>query len=112
MQTGYASSLDPAHLSSTGRLGRQLLGEAMAARRHLDPFAAPTRVGITIAFLLYGCQIGLGNQRQAYYFLREATTLYTAGILDQADNGVDEDAGSLFWLLLISERYQFFTKAA
>ncbi|KAL3484728.1 putative C6 finger domain protein [Aspergillus germanicus] len=103
-QTGYASSLDLAHLSSTGTLGRQLLGEAMAARRHLDPFAAPTRVGITIAFLLYGCQIGLGNQRQAYYFLREATTLYTAGILDQADNGVDDDSGSLFWLLLISER--------
>jgi alpha-glucosidase len=103
-QTGYASSLSAADSASTGTLGRQLLTEAMAARRHLDPFAAPTRVGITIAFLLYGCQIGLGNQRQAYYFLREATTLYTAGMLDQADTGIDEDAGSLFWLLLISER--------
>ncbi|CEL02136.1 hypothetical protein ASPCAL03308 [Aspergillus calidoustus] len=103
-QTGYASSLSPGDSAGTGTLGRQLLTEAMAARRHLDPFAAPTRVGITIAFLLYGCQIGLGNQRQAYYFLREATTLYTAGMLDQADTGIDEDAGSLFWLLLISER--------
>ncbi|KAL4876732.1 hypothetical protein BJY04DRAFT_231339 [Aspergillus karnatakaensis] len=101
-QTGYASTLDPD--GSKAPLGVALLDEAMAARRHLDPFAAPSRHGITIAFLLYGCQIGMGNQRQAYYFLREATTLYTAGMLDQPEAGQDEDPGGLFWLLLISER--------
>ncbi|KAL2818584.1 hypothetical protein BJX63DRAFT_57827 [Aspergillus granulosus] len=101
-QTGYASCHNPEN--ATVGLGRRFLDEAMAVRRHLDPFAAPTRYGITIAFLLYGCQIGMGNQRQAYYFLRESTTLYTAGMLDQADAGVDDDAGNLFWLLLISER--------
>ncbi|KAL3463515.1 hypothetical protein BJX64DRAFT_298893 [Aspergillus heterothallicus] len=101
-QTGYTSWHDPE--MPTPALGKSLLDEALAARRHLDPFGAPTRHGITIAFLLYGCQIGMGNQRQAYYFLREATTLYTAGMLDQADAGVEDNAGNLFWLLLISER--------
>jgi alpha-glucosidase len=102
-QTGYVSWLNAGNHSAS--LGRLLLDEAMAARRHLDPFSASTRHGITIAFLLYGCQIGMGNQRQAYYFLREATTLYTAGMLDPADAD-GEDAGNLFWLLLISERYK------
>jgi alpha-glucosidase len=101
-QTGYTSGHSPEAL--TASLGQHLLEEAMAARRYLDPFTAPSRHGITISFLLYGCQIGMGNQRHAYYFLREATTLYTAGMLDQPDAGVDEDAGNLFWLLLISER--------
>lgn len=101
-QTGYASWHNPTNPSSA--LGRSLLEEAMTARRHLDPFTAPSRLSITTSFLLYGCQIGMGNQRQAYYFLREATTLYTAGILDQPGTEVDEDPGSLFWLLLISER--------
>ncbi|KAL4738947.1 hypothetical protein BDV11DRAFT_215620 [Aspergillus similis] len=102
-QTGYVSWLSPGN--PTASLGRLLLDEAMAARCHLDPFSESTRHGIIIAFLLYGCQIGLGNQRQAYYFLREATTLYTAGMLDPAE--VDgEDAGYIFWLLLISERHR------
>lgn len=100
-QTGYLSC----HQGTAPVMGRLLLDEAMAARRHLDPFSAPIRLGITIAFLLYGCHIGCGNQRQAYYFLREATTFYTADMLDQS---ADEDepcfSGKLFWLLLISER--------
>lgn len=100
-QTGYLSC----HQGTGPDMGRALLDEAMAARRHLDPFSAPIRLGITIAFLLYGCHIGCGNQRQAYYFLREATTFYTADMLDQSG---DEDepcfSGNLFWLLLISER--------
>ncbi|KAL4891833.1 hypothetical protein BDV59DRAFT_59195 [Aspergillus ambiguus] len=104
-QTGYLSW----HGEISPGLARTLLDEAMSARRHLDLFAGSTRQGIIIAFLLYGCHIGFGNQRHAYYFLREATTLYTAGILDQPGAGADgeRDAsfqGRLFWLLLISER--------
>ncbi|KAF7593184.1 hypothetical protein BBP40_011814 [Aspergillus hancockii] len=100
-QTGYLSC----HEHTAPDLGRTLLDEVMAARRHLDPFAAPIRLGIIIAFLLYGCHIGCGNQRQAYYFLREATTFYTADMLDQsADEAHPSFSGKLFWLLLISER--------
>ncbi|KAE8385403.1 hypothetical protein BDV23DRAFT_176272 [Aspergillus alliaceus] len=100
-QTGYLSC----HQNIAPETGRALLDEAMAARRHLDPFTAPIRLGITIAFLLYGCHIGCGNQRQAYYFLRETTTFYTADVLDQsADEDHPSFSGKLFWLLLISER--------
>lgn len=86
-----------------------LVNEATEARRHLDPFTEPIRQSIIIAFLLYGCHIGLGNQRHAYYFLREATTLYTASALDghASTQSDDEDTSleaKLFWLLLVSER--------
>lgn len=56
----------------------RLIAEATEARKHLDPFPDPVERSVITAFLLYGCHIGLGNQRHAYYFLREATTLYTA----------------------------------
>ncbi|KAJ5757352.1 uncharacterized protein N7511_006046 [Penicillium nucicola] len=88
----------------------RLVDEATEARKHLDPFTDPVRQNIIIAFLLYGCHIGLGNQRHAYYFLREATTLYTASALEsqatsaQADDADPSLAGNLFWLLLVSER--------
>ncbi|CAI7566413.1 unnamed protein product [Penicillium pancosmium] len=87
----------------------RLVNEATEARRHLDPFQEPMKRTIITAFLLYGCHIGLGNQRHAYYFLREATTIYTASALDgetstQDDGGESSQSGNLFWLLLVSER--------
>ncbi|KAL1961426.1 hypothetical protein VTO42DRAFT_154 [Malbranchea cinnamomea] len=87
--------------------GRVLLREAMEVRKHLDLFAMPARQSILVAFFLYGSNIGLGNQRHAYYFLREATTLYTSGILDaepEEDAEHPSVAGKLFWLLVVSER--------
>jgi hypothetical protein len=86
-----------------------LIEEATEARKCIDPFTDPVRQNIITAFLLYGCHIGLGNQRHAYYFLRESTTLYTASALEsQSSSGqVDDDAcleGKLFWLLVVSER--------
>jgi hypothetical protein len=86
-----------------------LVEEATEARRHIDPFTEPIHQSIIAAFLLYGCHIGLGNQRHAYYFLREATTLYTANALDghastQADDEDSSLGAKLFWLLLVSER--------
>ncbi|KAF7179666.1 hypothetical protein CNMCM7691_008715 [Aspergillus felis] len=111
MQTGYSSSQAAAsRWAQSMDAGRELLDEATEARRHLDPLTVPVRQSITIAFLLYGCHIALGNQRHAYYYLREATTLYTAGMLDAQSGALDGDeddsslAGKLFWLLLISER--------
>lgn len=111
MQTGYSSSQAAgSRWTQSMDAGRELLDEATEARRHLDPLTVPVRQSITIAFLLYGCHIALGNQRHAYYFLREATTLYTAGMLDTQSGALDGDednssSGKLFWLLLISERY-------
>lgn len=87
--------------------GRSLLNEATEARKHLELFTTPARQSILTSFFFYGSHIGLGNQRHAYFYLREATTLYTSGALDLS---LEEDAehpsvaGKLFWLLLVSER--------
>lgn len=112
-QTGYRMSSqildgDPGLTQEEYR--KRLIAEATEARKHLDPFSDPVERNVIAAFLLYGCHIGLGNQRHAYYFLREATTLYTASALDDQTSrkahGDDSSlAGNLFWLLLISERY-------
>jgi hypothetical protein len=111
-QTGFAVEQTSRHhdpfFSEDHR--NSLVEEATEARKHLDPFTDPVRQNIIIAFLLYGCHIGLGNQRHAYYFLREATTLYTASALEsqvtsaQADDADPSLAGKLFWLLVVSER--------
>lgn len=97
------------HKFSQEEYRAMLIEEATEARKHLDPFADPVKRTIITAFLLYGCHIGLGNQRHAYYYLREATTLFTASALDgQASNETDDEDLSadnkLFWLLLVSER--------
>lgn len=103
IQTGYHSTQP-----SSSDQAYALLEEATVARRHWDPFASPIQQGIITSFLLYGCHIGLAHQRHAYYFLREATTLYTADVMDSSGvTGQDSLASSssrLFWLLLVSER--------
>ncbi|OQD61649.1 hypothetical protein PENPOL_c016G00520 [Penicillium polonicum] len=112
-QTGFAVEHASSEFSRefcTENYRNSLIEEATEARKHIDPFTDPVRQNIMIAFLLYGCHIGLGNQRHAYYFLRESTTLYTASALEsQASSAqVDDDdpslAGKLFWLLVVSER--------
>ena len=113
-QTGFAVEQISSELSQgfcTEEFRSSLIEEATEARKHIDPFTDPVRQSIIIAFLLYGCHIGLGNQRHAYYFLRESTTLYTASALEsQASSAQTDDddpslAGKLFWLLVVSERY-------
>lgn len=111
-QTGFAVEQTSRHHDTLCSEDHRnsLVEEATEARKHLDPFTDPVRQNIIIAFLLYGCHIGLGNQRHAYYFLREATTLYTASALEsqatsaQADDADPSLAGKLFWLLVVSER--------
>lgn len=112
-QTGYC--IGPQILNNRGNVTQEkyreeLVEEATEARKHLDPFKEPMKGTIITAFLLYGCHIGLGNQRHAYYFLREATTIYTASALEGETSAEDDgeessQAGNLFWLLLVSERY-------
>lgn len=111
-QTGYC--IGPQFLNCGDSVNQEeyrerLVEEATEARKHLDPFKEPMNLTIITAFLLYGCHIGLGNQRHAYYFLREATTIFTASALDgeistQDDDEESSQAGNLFWLLLVSER--------
>lgn len=113
-QTGFSVEYEYSGYSqnsSMEELRSSLIAEATEARKHIDPVTDPVRQSIIIAFLLYGCHIGLGNQRHAYYFLREATTLYTASALESQTSTVQTDGDDpssearLFWLLVISERY-------
>jgi hypothetical protein len=74
----------------------------------LDILARPSLRIITITFFLYCCHIGLNHQKQAWFFLREATTLYMCGPVEvdsELEGGTSVISNRLFWLLLISERY-------
>jgi len=84
--------------------GQLLLREAVSARSHLDMLATPTLRTVVLTFFIYGCHSALGKHRLAWFFLREATTLYTSATLDSNDQSVDEALNRVYWLLLISER--------
>ncbi|KAK5442698.1 hypothetical protein LTS15_010905 [Exophiala xenobiotica] len=85
--------------------GQTLLTEALSARGHLDLLASiPSLRTVFLTFFIYGCHSALGKHRQAWYFLREATTFYTTATMDLAEEDIDEAFHRLFWLLLVSER--------
>lgn len=84
--------------------GQLLLREALSARSHLDILATPTLRTVMLTFFIYGCHSALGKPRLAWFFLREATTLYTSATMDSNDGLPDEALNRLYWLLLISER--------
>lgn len=84
--------------------GQLLLREALSARSHLDILATPTLRTVMLTFFIYGCHSALGKHRLAWFFLREATTLYTSATMDSNDGLPDEALNRLYWLLLISER--------
>lgn len=89
---------------NTTSYGQVLLREALSARSHLDIVAVPTMRAVILTFFIYGCHSALGKHRQAWYFLREATTLYTSATLDAGEDILDDGYSRLYWLLLISER--------
>ncbi|KAK2799722.1 hypothetical protein FQN50_008370 [Emmonsiellopsis sp. PD_5] len=112
IQTGAVrppvSSLDGDPLVADLAYGQRLLDEALEARRYLDILSRPSCRIIIITFFLYCCHVGLNHQKQGWFFLREATTLYMSGPVE-LDSGMDSAANALvpnrlFWLLLISER--------
>lgn len=103
-------SFSDSHLAQAGvhqkpsKYGQALLKEALGVRGHLDLLAIPSLQTLFLIFFIYGCHSALGKHRQAWYLLRETTTLYTAATMDSATEDIDELFGPLFWLLLISER--------
>lgn len=88
----------------TADLRRQSLDEALRAqdpRRVTDLNAR----SMFISFFLYGAFAGLGDYQQGWFYLREATTLFTM-LKRDAISWYDSKANScMFWILLISERY-------
>lgn len=90
---------------SASSYGQLLLREALSARSHLDLLVLPTLQTVVLTFFIYGCHSALGKHRKAWYYLREATTLYTSATMDCGDEVLDDTFSRLFWLLLISERF-------
>ncbi|KAK9323785.1 hypothetical protein V1517DRAFT_86893 [Lipomyces orientalis] len=103
------SGADGSQLDADISHGRTLLDEALAARRQLDILAEPMFETVIVSFFLYCCHVGLGLQREGWFFLREATTLYSTRTVKSDDTS--EEAmyleslwQNLYWLLLVSER--------
>ncbi|KAF1932539.1 uncharacterized protein M421DRAFT_416166 [Didymella exigua CBS 183.55] len=91
------------HSSFKMDLGRQSLEDAL---RMQDPkrVTEPNPRSMLISFFLYGAHAGLGDYQQGWFYLREATTLFTM-LKKDAVSWYDSRANScMFWILLISER--------
>jgi SP family general alpha glucoside:H+ symporter-like MFS transporter len=79
-------------------LDHALLSLDRARVTQLDPRS------IYISFFLYGAYAGQGNYRQAWFYLREATTLFMM-LKDEDQDWFDRKIRKqLFWILVVSER--------
>ena len=88
--------------ASEANLGQKLL-EAALRIQNPERVTQPTRFSVYVSFFLYGAHAGLGDYRQGWFWLREATTLFLMqkGTVEWAK---DDAYTSLFWVLVISER--------
>lgn len=102
----FGNALSEAQSGQTINLGRQSLNDALQVQ---DPMrvTSPTARSMFISFFLYGAFAGLGDYQQGWFYLREATTLFTM-LRRQGVDWYDERTHScMFWILLVSERYLF-----
>lgn len=83
--------------------GRKCLDEAISIQDSRRSIQLTTK-SIYISFFLYGAYAGQGNYRQAWFYLREATTLFM--MLKNENHPWNEEKFQrrLFWILMISER--------
>ncbi|KAF2280120.1 uncharacterized protein EI97DRAFT_368835 [Westerdykella ornata] len=85
-------------------LGRQLLDVALRFQT-ADRVTTQSPQAIFISFFLYGAYAGLGEYRNGWFYLREATTLF---MLQMGDSEADWFSPAVFrrlyWILVVSER--------
>lgn len=84
--------------------GWTLLEEALAAHRNLARRSNPTLEHVLFTFFIYACHAALLHHSQAFFFLRETTTLFLLLDLDMFQEPCRTLAGRLFWVLVVSER--------
>ena len=103
----FGKILDESILSSShiteADLGKQLLDAALRIQNP-ERLSDPTHQSVFVSFFLYGAFAGLGNYRQAWFYLREATTLF---MMQKGENSGwygPKSHRCLFWVLVISER--------
>ena len=82
-------------------LGQKLL-EAALRIQNPERVTQPGKLSVYITFFLYGAHAGLGDYRQGWFWLREATTLF---MMLKGEEGLEAEAYKcLFWVLVVSER--------
>lgn len=64
----------------------------------------PQPHSVYISFFLYGAFAGQGDYLQAWFYLREATTLYMMLKVENHEWFDEEAQAYLFWILVVSER--------
>ncbi|KAI1371412.1 hypothetical protein F4677DRAFT_435551 [Hypoxylon crocopeplum] len=84
--------------------GWLLLEEALAAHRQLTRRSNPSLDSVLLVFFVYACHASLFHHSQAFFFLREAATLFLLVKPEVMDGLSKLLAERLFWVLLISER--------
>lgn len=84
-------------------LGQQCLNDALQLQRSMQPMN-PTPRSMFVSFFLYGAHAGLGDYQRGWFYLREATTLYTMLRRDAVSWYDQQIESCIFWILLISER--------
>ncbi|KAI8957350.1 hypothetical protein F5Y11DRAFT_91690 [Daldinia sp. FL1419] len=89
---------------SNAAYGWMLLEEALAAHRHLTRRSNPSLDSVLLVFFIYACHASLFHHSQAFFFLREAATLFILIKPETLDELSKLLAERLFWVLLISER--------
>jgi SP family general alpha glucoside:H+ symporter-like MFS transporter len=104
----FGNALEEAHIDYHIHfgvdLGRQSLHRALRIQNPRR-ITEPNPRSMLISFFLYGAYAGLGDYQQGWFYLREATTLFTM-LKKDAVGWYDQKSHSCaFWILLISERY-------
>ncbi|KAL2132149.1 hypothetical protein VTI74DRAFT_4155 [Chaetomium olivicolor] len=89
---------------SNRELGKALFEQATTAHHHLSSRFNPSLERILATFFLYAGHALLFHHSQAFWFLREASTMWLVLRIDEADLLRRGLADRLFWIILVSER--------
>ncbi|KAK6077249.1 hypothetical protein SCUP234_00925 [Seiridium cupressi] len=95
---------DPVTAETNAAYGWVLLEEALAAHRHIPRRSNPSFENVLLAFFIYACHAALLHHSQAFFFLRETTTLYLLFKPETLPDPTRTLAERLFWVLIASER--------
>ncbi|KAF2268015.1 hypothetical protein CC78DRAFT_455799 [Lojkania enalia] len=103
----FGNVLDDLHLKLSNLshlgLGEQLLDAAIRIQV-IERITEPSLQSVFISFFLYGAFAGLGDYRQCWFHLREASTLLMMYRGDTTGWQTKSIYNRLFWVLSISER--------
>jgi SP family general alpha glucoside:H+ symporter-like MFS transporter len=81
-----------------------LLNLALTNQPPTHSFSQPSPLAVYTSFFLYGASAGHGDYQQAWYYLREATTLFMM-LRSTSEAWYNKKAQRcLFWILVVSER--------